>query len=207
MQPRKDELAVVAKQAVADASKSEDSAAGLTPFQLDDGDELAETDGGQGQLSSCLEEVSDEEWTVFVKALHTATPSAISATNAMGMFEMKPRRLADLGLMQNVKCVRVPSGRMAGVGEFAPPLSAKIFLSTPRLQYKALCASMCDYARRLATGSIERPDGGTPEDMTLSGVLAILHRCGPLGLKTWNDTTKPKFEATAALYDSANGVF
>jgi hypothetical protein len=185
-----------------------DTTIGLSPFPIEE-DEFSEIEGRavtEALLPSIFEGVSDEDWTVFVKAMHTAMPSAISSTNAMGMFEMKPKRLADLGIMHNIKCTRSPTtGCMAWVGDFVSPLTAKSFLGTPRLQYQALCSSMKDYVQRLRDGSISHED--VPEDLTLSGVLAILHRLGPQGLRTWNDTSKPRFEGTEALVARANGVF
>jgi len=157
-------------------------------------------------LKSELEGVSDEAWTDFALALKTAQIGAVSASNAYGMFELKPRRLADLGLIRNVFNTRGPTNRMVWVGEWVPPMTQKKFLSSPTEQYKAMAKSMNDYVARLRSGSIPRPDGGKPQGMSLSGALAILHRCGPSGLKTWNDEPN-RFPETAALYQKANGIF
>ncbi len=190
--------------------KNPDTTIGLAPFPIEEDEFSAEIEQSQASdalLPSCIDGVPDEGWTAFVKAMHTAMPSAISSTNAMGMFEMKPRRLADLGIMHNITCTRSPTtGCMAWVGEFVAPMTAKSFLGTPRAQYKAFCSSMRDYVQRLQDGSITYPEDA-PEDLTLSGVLAILHRLGPQGLRTWNDTSKPRFEGTEALVARANGVF
>lgn len=156
-------------------------------------------------LESELDGVDDEAWTEFVLAMKTQEPSAVSASNEYGMFALKPRRLADLGLVKNLSNAR--SGkRMVWVGDWVPPLTEKLFLATPRLQYKAFAASMQRYATGIADGSITMPDGGRPEDMTLSGALAILHRAGPSGLKTWGDEAK-RFPATIDLYAKVNGTF
>lgn len=187
--------------------------AALRPFFADEDDvpvpvepaPAPETPTGRA-LKSEIPGVPDEAWTKFTKALKTASPSAVSASNAFGMFELKPRRLEDLGLVTNTSCTRSPTGRMVWVGEFVAPMTLKSFLGSPKLQYRAFAASMKNYVDRLRNGSIPRPDGGKPDGMTLSGALAILHRCGPSGLKTWNDESK-RFEDTKSLYSNANGVF
>lgn len=157
-------------------------------------------------LQSEIEGVSDEAWTAFSYAMKVAGLSNVSASNAMGMFALKPRRLADLGLMTSVACRRSPMGRFVWVGEFKAPLTAKLFLSDAALQYKAFGDSMKDYVNRLRDGTIPKPTNGPSEGMTLSGVLAILHRCGPHGLANWN-TNAPRFSDTVELYNRANGIF
>ncbi len=157
-------------------------------------------------LKSEILGVSDEGWTAFAKAMRTAQPGAVSASNALGMFELKPRRLADLGLMRSISSTRSATGRMVWIGEFVAPLSQKKFLADPKLQYRAFAKSMSEYVRGLRNGTIPRPDGGHPEGMTLSGVLAVLHRCGPKGLKNWNEADK-RFPDTVALFERANGAF
>lgn len=157
-------------------------------------------------LKSELDGVSDEAWTDFALALKTASIGAVSASNAYGMFEFKPRRLADLGLIRNVFKTRGPTKRMVWIGEWIAPMTEAKFLGSPTEQYKALASSMRDYVKRLRDGSIPKPDGGRPQGMTLSGALAVLHRCGPSGLKTWNDAAA-RFPETNALYQKANGIF
>jgi hypothetical protein len=164
-------------------------------------------------LKSELEGVSDEAWTKFALAMKTAEPGTVSKSNAYGMFAIKPRRLADLGLIKNVTNVntsREVGGQMLWVGEWVPgdgavPLTEEVFLKNPKLQYRAFVASMKRYVQGLRDGSIVKPDGGHPKGMTLSGILAILHKCGPKGLKTWN--TSERFETTTQLFEAANGIF
>ena len=62
------------------------------------------------------------------------------------------------------------------------------------------------YVDGLRDGSVAKPKGGWPVGMTLSGALAVLQRCGPSGLVTWNDAGK-RFPATVTLYERANGIF
>lgn len=155
-------------------------------------------------VPSLIEGVSDQAWTEFVMAMRTAQPGAVSASNALGMFELKPRRLADLGLVRNVALTRSPTNRMAWVGEFVAPLTQKKFLGSPEVQYRAFAESMRRYVDGLTDGTV--PSESRPEDMTLSGALAILHRCGPNGLKSWANEDK-RFPDTIALYDKVNGIF
>lgn len=149
---------------------------------------------------------SDAAWTRFARAVQSASPGAVSPSNALGMFEMKPRRLADLGLMATSSQVRTPSGRMVWVGDFVAPMTKDKFLRDSGAQYRAFADSMRAYVAGMKDGSVPTPDGGRPKGMTLSGALAILHRCGPSGLKTWNDEEK-RFSDTVALYERANGIF
>lgn len=156
-------------------------------------------------LRSQIEGVTDSQWTDFVLALATATLGAVSASNAMGMFELKPRRLADVGLLKNVRCTESPTGRLVWVGDFVAPMTSKKFLSDADAQYKALGDSMRDYMVRMYEGDIDCDVGSLPEGMSLSGALAILHRCGPNGLRKWTDDER--FSDTVALYDRCNGIF
>ena len=48
--------------------------------------------------------------------------------------------------------------------------------------------------------------GVADENITLSGALAILHRCGPNGLKSWSDESA-RFPMTVALFERTNGIF
>ncbi len=161
---------------------------------------------GQATLDSPIEGVSDEAWTEFACAMRTAQPTAVSASNALGAWEIKPRRLADLGLMKELHRTRAPTGRMVWVGEPIAPFTIRGFLEDLPMQYRTFAESMRRYVAGLRDGSIPRPDGGRPAGMSLSGILGILHRCGPSGLKSWNDPEK-QFNDTRELYDRANGVF
>lgn len=169
---------------------------------------VAEAQAFDRVLESGLQGISDRAWTDFVYALKVAEPGAVSDSNEHGMFAMKPRRLADLGVMGNLRCTRAPTGpkRMVWVGDFVKPMTREKFLASPGAQYKALCDSMRAYVRGLSDGSVPNPAGGRPADMTLSGALAVLHKCGPSGLKSWNDEGD-RFPATVALYDKTNGIF
>lgn len=154
-------------------------------------------------LKSEIVGIDDEPWTDFVFAMRTAQPGAISASNALGMFEMKPRRLCDLGVMRDPRCTRSPSGRLVWVGDFVEPMTQREFLKSPSAQYQAFSDSMRSYVVGLAGDALPRPEKKLAET-SLSGALAILHRSGPSGLKSWETN---QFPDTLALYERANGIF
>ncbi len=185
------------------AAPIQKSTSALVPFETA---EVADHATPRRILASPIQAVSGEVWTEFALALKTATLGAISASNALGMFEFKMRRLKDLGLVDGLRNERSPNGRMVWVGEFVHPHTLRGFLSSPRLQYEVFAKSMVDYVSRLRDGRIERPDGGFSRGTTLSGVLAILHRCGPRGLKVLVDPDA-RFSDTTALFGRANGIF
>ena len=157
-------------------------------------------EGEEGGLKSQLPGVSDECWTQFVKALMTAKVDSVSDSNAVGIFEIMPRRLADLGIVRNVKRTRGPSNRVLYVAAFVPPMTSDRFLRSPQKQYEVFCASIIDYDGRMGTGEIERDP-----QMSRSGALALLHRCGPRGLETWK--SGEQFENTKKIYDKVAGIF
>lgn len=157
-------------------------------------------------LRSPIDKIDDASWTAFVLAMKTQAPGAQSASNELGMFAMKVRRLADLGFVTNLKNSRGPTGRMVWTCDWIAPMNEAAFLASPKAQYKAFAVSIKRYVAGVSDGSIELPEGGLPANMTLSGALAILHKCGPSGLKKWKGE-EACFAATRDLYRGANGVF
>lgn len=158
-------------------------------------------------LASPLEEVSDEDWTKFVATLRTTDLDSVTDSGALGMFGFKLRRLEDIGLMTNVSPIndrKKGKGKMSWTGEWVSPLSQSIFLSSPSIQYRALAASSQLYALALAEGEIKQPE--TEEEISLSGALALLHKCGARGFEQWSDKSKRK-PSTTALFEAANGLF
>ena len=159
-------------------------------------------------IQSALENVSDRAWTDFVLAMKIAEPSAVSSSNALGMFELKPRRLADLGLVKNVAAVttRSPhesSRRMLWAGEWVSPMTQDKFLASPRAQYAVFAESMKRYVDAIDKGEIEVPV--ETEELTLSAGLAVLHRGGPHGLVSWSQGER--FPLTVALVERTNELF
>jgi len=154
------------------------------------------------EYRSPLPGVSDEAWTRFVYICATAPRRHVSPSNAYGMFEMFPRRLADLGLMTNLRRTTAPSGRVVWEGDFVAPLTAERFLSSSRAQYRAFCLSIVDYAERISRRDIKV---SAATGLAMSGVLALLHRAGPHGVDSWQKGRC--FEATRSLVERVQGVF
>lgn len=198
---RRDDAGAVADRAVAEIEKGQ----ALRPFD-DGGEGEGATSVSTSLLASPIRGVSDKAWTRFVSCMRTAEPRAISASNALGAWEMKPRRLSDLGRMKELSSVRSPSGRMAWTGEWVPPLTTDAFLSDQKEQYRTFSESMTRYVAGLRDGSIKRPKDGVKRGTTLSGVLAILHRAGPQALAQWNIDER-RFPDTVALFEKCNGIF
>jgi hypothetical protein len=151
-----------------------------------------------GSLASELPGVSDEAWAEFVRGMATQQVSSVSEGNALGMFELTPRRLTDLGYVQGLQRACV-NGRTMWVAKFINMTSAK-FLRNPKVQYVAFSKSMQDYANKIAAGEIIKPT-----DMSLAGALAILHRAGPKGLETWSKGER--FATTEMLFNRVAEAF
>lgn len=176
----------------------------LVPDSSDDyavarGDSLVD-DGSESALSSCIPGVPDDQWTQFVRGMICAAPTQVSDHNDLGMFAMKPRRLADLGIVQRLARKKTNSNRVVWVAVFVAPMTSDKFLKSPQAQYKAFAASNKDYATQIAGGKIVKDPS-----ISLSGALAICHRAGPQGLKTW--ASGERFPATQAAYDRVAGIF
>lgn len=159
----------------------------------------------QGVLKSELPGVSDQAWTDFVYAMKTAPLGAISESGGLGMFEMKVRRLGDLGVMKDVGAKKLPSGKLVWVGEWIPPITQAAFLASPKMQYRAFSKSMQLYKKGIESGELLPEGGDLPSGMTLSGALAALQRRGPLGVRRWQESAQ--FPSTEELYQRANGIF
>jgi len=150
-------------------------------------------------LASELPTVSDEAWADFVRGMATSDATSVSEGNALGMFELTPRRLADLGYVKGLTRTCV-AGRTMWVAKFIEPMTTAKFLRNPRAQYSAFAKSMKDYAEKIFAGEISKPEG-----MSLAGALAILHRAGPKGLETW--TRGERFVTTEMLYNRVAEAF
>lgn len=164
-------------------------------------------------LPSPLEGVPDDDWTRWVIAMRTGETSDIGDSGALGMFAFKLRRLADIGLMNNVAPTNArKTGRMSWTGDWVAPLTRDAFLNSPSIQYRALAASTQLYMNALADGEITQPtfaDGDkaeTEKEISLSGALALLHKCGPRGFEQWGNESKRQ-PSTVALFGATNGIF
>lgn len=159
------------------------------------------TEADDVMLKSEIPQASDPAWTRFVSEMISAKVSTVGKSNEVGMFEMKPRRLADLGYATNLIRGKSPSSkRTIYFADFVAPITELKFLSSPSTQYRVFSHSMKNYARRIEQSEIEKP-----VDMTLSGALAILHRAGPKGLESWQNGKR--FSDTVAAHERAEGIF
>ena len=192
----------------APSEESEVSTPALRPFRPND-----------RVLESVLPGISHEAWTDFVFAMKVAPLSAISKSNGLGMFDLRYKRLQDLGLVTNLSYKRDPIiNRSVQVADWVPPLTKEKFLKSANAQYKTFVASMKEYFEELRsggwTGGTALPVGANggavmlklPPGLTYSGALAILHRGGRSALAKWVDPEQ-QFEATRELVRVANGVF
>ena len=151
------------------------------------------------RLPSPLSGIASAEWSNFVNALVTQRLGDVSASNGLGWFEMRPRRLADLGIMSNLRRVSNKVNRQVYEGDFVLPLTMRKFLENPVIQYNTLVKSVIDHFDT-HVNELKLPD-----DVSRSGALAILHRAGPGGLKTWS--TGKRFDDTISLFNRSNGIF
>ena len=151
-------------------------------------------------VASPLPGVLDTAWEKFLYALDTGAPiGATSPSGGLGSFDLRPRRLAELGLMSKLSYARgAPGKREICVGEFVPPMTRERFLSDVMVQNDALIASMVAYDEDLTTGELVRPEG-----LSRAGALAILHRGGRGALTKWPEM----FDDTAALVARCEGCF
>lgn len=190
---------------IEDANDNTDEEASSSSGLVARGDSYLD-EGEEGGLKSELPGVDDDCWTQFVKCMMTSKVNAVSASNAVGVFEMMPRRLADLGVVKKLARSKspasssAPQGRTVWVAVFVPPWTADRFLKSPKKQYEVFCQSMQDYDSKMQNGEIVRGSG-----MSRSGALAVLHKAGPQGLQTW--LSGDQFPTTKKLYESVAGIF
>lgn len=152
----------------------------------------------RSQWKSPLRGVSDQQWERFVKVLDVQPIRDISESGGFGSYDMRPRRLKELGYVDNLRRVRTSSSRQIYDCDFIKPWTRERFLSDPLAQLKALARSMESYQRELELGEIARPEGAS-----LAGTLVILHRGGRGALRAWPQL----FDDTRALYEAARGAF
>lgn len=146
-------------------------------------------------------------WSKFVAALARGQEGTITPTARYGRFLFGVRRLADLGLVQNVKRGTY-QGKTVWTGDWTAPYSLNAFLSSSRLQYQAFVKSMTLWAKKYkpakkANPAIFRIDG---KPLSLSGFLALCHLAGFMGAVNFLKSGK-RLPATMALVQKVNGLF
>ena len=149
-------------------------------------------------LRSPLPGVSNAAWVRFAAALEVQAPHLVSASGGYGSYDLRPRRLVDLGYARAPRRVRTKAGRMIYVCEFVEPWTQERFLADLLAQHQALALSMRLYHQDLTAGKLQRPQG-----LSLAGALAILHVGGPGALRGWPTL----FKNTRARFARAQGAF
>jgi hypothetical protein len=133
-----------------------------------------------------------------VAALAVQGTRDVSESGGFGSFDMRPRRLVELGLASGLRSERTANGRQVYACDLKPPLTLDEFLSDPLKQYGVLTQSIARYYNDIVQGRIKKP-----QDVSSAGALAILHRGGRGALAAWPEL----FEHTQALYDRARAAF
>jgi hypothetical protein len=158
---------------------------------------------------SPLPDVSEEQWTKYVKKSRTHRGNAVSDNFKLGAYQLSARELADAGFMTSAKKVD-EEGHSVWVGEWAPGKSLEEFLSSPAQQYEALVALTKLHAGRIAEKHAE-VIGTTieSEKVTLSGLLAVARKAGQGGLASWLKSAKERssFKDTTERFKQFNGMF
>lgn len=149
-------------------------------------------------MRSPLPGVSEAAWRHFVIAMETQSSESVSASGGLGSYDMRPRRLIEIGYAENLRRLSRRNRRQVQVCDLVAPWTVDRFLADPVIQLSVLGDSMADYQEELRRGKIQKP-----AEMSLAGALAVLHRGGRGALKSW-----PKlFHNTRALYLSAQQSF
>lgn len=149
-------------------------------------------------IKSPLRGVSDSAWGRFVKAIEGPSVKAVSESGGFGLYDIRPRRLVELGCATNLRYLYKQGGRSIQACDFKGPWTKDRFLADLATQYNVFRRSMELYHADLTSGAIKKPDS-----VSLSGALAILHRGGKGALAAWPGL----FEHTRALYEAAQGAF
>lgn len=147
-------------------------------------------------LTSPLVGVSLRDWRRLACALEVQPMDAVSVRGGYGSYDLKPQRLADLGIV-TLLSTHPRKGRTQQAVRFVLPWTEEAFLADPCAQLKVLGRSLRLYQDALLAGRIHKPDG-----MSLAGALTLLH-CGPGALCAW----PVLFPRTRALYERAQGAF
>jgi hypothetical protein len=174
---------------------------------------------------SPLRGVTREAWRSFYAGLQVQPHNTISESGGLGIFDIRPRRLVELGYATGLHSMRRPTqhawlsgvcsrcrstrtaqtdvetcsnGRQIQICEFILPWTQARFLSNAYAQYAALAQSMRLYYDALRDGKLVKP-----KDASMAGSLVVLHRGGRGALEAW-----PKlFSGTKTLFNKVQKAF
>lgn len=146
---------------------------------------------------SPLDDVSSDAWRRLLSVLETQPTGATSASGGLGSYDIRPRRLIEMGYATKAKSFKL-DGRQVHSCTWLAPWTEQRFLSDPIAQYTVLAKSM-----RMYYDALRRDELKKPSEMSFAGALMVLHIGGRGALKSWPNL----FENTRALYDAAQGAF
>jgi hypothetical protein len=156
-------------------------------------------------FKSPLDNVSDEDWTSFVKASKKGGNDTITPAYNLGLFHFTQGVLASCGIVSDI--VRKDyNGRQVSMGEWVPPYSLELFQKSPSLQYKIFMAISADNAEMVKTMIGKEVEiNGEKYITSLSGLLAVSRKAGLGGLDKW--LKGDRMDYTSRLFVEANGLF
>lgn len=155
------------------------------------------------KVTSPIKGVSDEQWSSFVKAQKTGKSNGVTPGGLLGVFEMGPRTLGDLGYMNNVH----KEGRK-WLGTFISPLTEEQFLGDEKLQYEAFSRQILNHLqviRKRYPSILETEIEG--KKATMSGLLAVARFAGLGGLDAWIRYPAKRKPETTKTYLRNTGIF
>lgn len=144
-------------------------------------------------VPSPLDGVSASAWHAFITALAVQPASAISIGGGLGAYNIRPRRLVEMGRAENFRRI---GNRQAC--DFIAPWTQKRFLADRVAQDAVLVKSVRMYYDAIRDGSIKRP-----ENVSMSGAIAVLQSGGRGAIEQWPTL----FDGTKALYEATKGFF
>jgi hypothetical protein len=155
-------------------------------------------------------EANDRQWKRFARKLATQGVGEISDSGRMGIFGIGARRLKDLGLMTDVKKVKLED-KSVYMGTFVPPMSMERFLCSPKPQYNVFRKSMLDYHKAIVDSGLSKLIGKEIgiEALTMSGLLGLASQAGIKGAKSWLEKPqeRERFPHTTQTFLETNGIF
>lgn len=149
-----------------------------------------------------LKDVPFAAWERFVSVMVIAPKGHVSPKNRLGAFQMDPRRLKDIGAIDEVRKNQVGSYE----GKWSSGLTASAFLGSMPLQYATFVRSVRAMAPKVSGLVGSEVDG---KKASLSGLLGVGHMAGEVGAASWIKSAdeRRRFGRTTEMFDRTNGIF